>query len=140
MTLDRQKVVALKQSGRKPGRPRKLQSTTTASRQTLAKVKLKLKLKPGAYDNALLPGSAYQFPLSAPPSDGIPEKENSEDNAINGFKGQSMKRCGRQQVKVQALDMVFGSEMDKLLSSATKGKTGEEGDIGMISSPRMYSV
>ena len=140
MTLDRQKVIALKQPDRKRGRPRKLQSTTSTSRQTLAKVKLKLKLTPGVYDDALLPGSAYQFPLSAPPSDDTPEKENVEDSVLLGFKGKGIRCDGRQRIEVHALDMVCESGVDKLMSSATKGKTGEGGDIHMVSSPRMYFI
>lgn len=138
--LDRQKVVPLKHPGRKPGGPRKLQSTTTASRQTLEKVKLKLKLKSDAYDDALLPGSAYQFPLSAPPSDDTPERENTKDNMLHNFKGQVGERGGRQMIKVHALDMVFGSKMDKLVSTATKRKTVKEGVVHMASSPRMYTI
>jgi hypothetical protein len=52
---------------------------------------------------------------------------------------QGTRRGARQRTKTHVPDMVFGSEMDNLItSSATIGKTEDEDELPMVSSPRAY--
>ncbi|KAF2622538.1 hypothetical protein BU25DRAFT_210486 [Macroventuria anomochaeta] len=139
MAPNRQKVVASGRPGRKPGRIPKAQSATPAPTPATAatpKLKLRLTFKPSAQAGTLPPVSAYRFPLSAPPSDDASEKEDAEDNTLLGTYEQGRRRGARQRTKAHAPDMVFGSEMDNLItSSATIGKTEDEEDVQMVSSP-----
>ena len=140
MAPNKQKIVAPKKSGHKAGRPRKSQPATVASEPLAKPIKLKIRLKkPSNVEDALPPVSAYQFPLSAPPSDDTPETQVAEDLTQFHPDGQITRRGGRLRTKVHAPDMVFGSEMDNLItSSATVGKVEEEDDVLMVSSPRTY--
>ncbi|KZM20324.1 uncharacterized protein EKO05_0007031 [Ascochyta rabiei] len=139
MAPNKQKVVAPKQPGRKAARSRKSRPETPISGPTPSKVTLKLKLgskpKPSAQKDGLLPVSAYQFPLSAPPSDDTPVDENAKDSTMLNSVEQGKRHGGRQRTKTQAPDMVFGSEMDRLMSSVTTGKTGDEDEVKIASSP-----
>jgi hypothetical protein len=136
MAPNKQKVVATKNSRRKPAMKKGLQnlpSETPATGTAPTKLTLKLNMKSGAQRDALLPVSAYQFPLSAPPSDNAPENGGAEDVMLQILEEQGVKRGGRQKKKVHAPDMVFGSEMDDLMSSS---KIEGDDDVQMASSPR----
>ncbi|KAJ4364754.1 hypothetical protein N0V95_000701 [Ascochyta clinopodiicola] len=139
MAPNKQKVVAPKQPGRKAARLRKSQPIKPVPEPKLPRFSLKLKLGPkpklSAQGAGLPPVSAYQFPLSAPPSGNAPGDEDTENYTTPDLVEQDMRRGGRQRAKTQAPDMVFGSEMDKLMSSATIGKTEDEDEVKMPSSP-----
>ncbi|KAF9695669.1 hypothetical protein EKO04_006413 [Ascochyta lentis] len=135
MAPNKQKVVQPKQRGRKAALPKKSKPATPAPEPTPSKLKLKLTLKPGAQGDGLPPISVYQFPLSAPPSDDALGGENTGGSIRSDLLNQDIRRGARQRTKTQAPDMIFGSEMDKLMSSATIGKTEGEDDVKMPSSP-----
>lgn len=140
MPPKKQKIFAPKQAGRKPRQPRNPPFDTSMPASAPFKIKLKLKLKPGAQKDSLPPTTAYQFPLSAPPSDDVSEKVDKEGSNKAKFNEEVTRRGARQRTRTRAPDMVFGSEMDKLMSSATIGKTEDEEHVYLASSPRKCSL
>lgn len=135
MASNKQKIIAPKQPSRKPVQTRKLQAAISAPEPTPARIKLKLKLKPkpNAQKTELPPVSPYQFPLSAPHADDAPGTEKAEENERSKLIEQGFRRGIRQRSKPQAPDMVFGSEMENLASSATMGKTENKNDARLCS-------
>ena len=146
MAPNKQKVIASRRPGRKPGRSPKPQSVIPAPAPASAiatkpKLKLRLNLKSSAHEHLQSRVSAYQFPLSAPPSHGALKEENTEEYPLSGVDGQGRRRGARKGTKVHQPDMVFGSEMDNLItSSATIGKVEDEDNVHMVSSPRKYTT
>ena len=136
MAPNNQKVVAPKQPGRRAGWRHKSQPAPAPPAANL-KIKLNLK-KPSNHKDSLPPASTYQFLLSSPPLDDAQEKRDAGEPTPNTNQ-QGARRGARQRTKTHVPDMVFGSEMDNLItSSATIDKTEEEDKMQIVSSPRTY--
>lgn len=141
MAPNKQKVV---RSGRKPGRPPKSQAApspapSTASTSAPKPFKLKLTFKRGETgqpDERDAP--AYQFPLSAPPSEDAPAKDDDHDSSASVEDLQGRRRGARQRKPPQRDDVVYGSEMDNLITSSATIAKVEDDDVGMTSSPSKY--
>lgn len=143
MAPNRQKVVAPKQPdrkpGRKPGRQKQKQPATPVPGTTTTGIKLKLKFKRDAQGDARSPLPASQVPLTALLSDVRPEEEEEHPSTTWNGHEQGTRRGARARTKTHMPDMVFGSEMDTLMSSATLTKIDNADDVHMISSPSKYT-
>lgn len=143
MAPNKQKVV---RSGRKLGRPPRPQPATFAPSPVPSPAPKSLKLKvtfkrgeTGQPDERDAP--AYQFPLSAPPSDDPPVKDDSYGSTATVADSQNRRRGARQRKAPQRDDVVYGSEMDNLIaSSATIAQAEDDDNVGMTSSPRKYHL
>lgn len=143
MAPNKQKVI---RSGRKPGGPPRPQPATFAPSPVPTPAPKPLKLKvtfkrggTGQPDERDAP--AYQFPLSAPPSDDPPIKDDSYGSTATGTDSHGRRRGARQRKAPQRDDVVYGSEMDNLItSSATIAQAEDDDSVGMTSSPRTYHL
>ncbi|KAF3041127.1 hypothetical protein E8E12_007966 [Didymella heteroderae] len=142
MAPNKQKIVAPKRPGAKRGRPPKSQvapSSVPSISSTPGSKPLRVKLtfkrgETGQPDERDAP--AYQFPLSAPPSEEATVQDDDYVSTYSVEDSQGGGRGARQRKPPQRYDVVYGSEMDNLITScATVTKMDDGGDGGMDSSP-----
>ncbi|KAF2997901.1 hypothetical protein E8E13_004434 [Curvularia kusanoi] len=120
----------------------KLEGQDDSAQKPIEKKQLLLKLKLPK-DKLLARTLPNVFPPTAPPSEHA--SDESPDESLPKVKakagaakdGQSKRRGARQRTKTHQPDMVFGSEMDKLLSSSTAFAEvkGEEEQVNNESPP-----
>ncbi|KAH6644600.1 hypothetical protein C7974DRAFT_24232 [Boeremia exigua] len=126
----KQKAIAPREHVYKPIRPRKSQFVAPPPEPIAKSLTLKLKLN----------SNAHKIPQSPVPTSPVEDgaKENGFQHGIqSGMNEQGMRRGERQRTKLYQPDMVFGSEMDNLItSSATEGKMDDmDAEHTLVSSP-----
>lgn len=145
MARNTQKIVAPKRPGARRGQPAKSQgapSSAPSIASTPGPTRIKLTFKRGQTGQRdERDADAYQCPLSAPPSDDATVQGDVYDTSASKD-SLGRRRGARQRKPPQQRDVVYGSEMDALItSSATIAKVeNDEEDAGMNSSPRKYKV
>ncbi len=123
----KQKIAWPKQSGRKPSRPRNL--TPAAESRNDQKLTLKLKLSPNAYKDSQSPLAVHNPLLTAPASADVPSKGTVEHDMQSDVDLQGRRRGARQRTKVYQPDMVFGSELESLVTASVAiGKVDDDDD------------
>lgn len=145
MAPNTQKIIAPTRPGAKRGRPLKSPAAPSSVLSIASKPgprRFKLTFKRGQTGHTdERDADAYQSPLSAPPSKDVTVQDDDYKSTGSMEDPLGKRRGARQRKPPQRHDVVYGSEMDDLLTSSTIiPKADDDEYIGMNSSPRKYHV